>query len=177
MKIKIVFSCLFLIFIKGLIGFKSEFEYYKQIYMNSTNYVIQLQYNFTKMETTSMNLINLCAKAPDLLKKMMDQVDSVIDSDFKPEYRILEQKLPFQEAKDSCNLVGPGCEMASISSMDEKHAIMDVMNEHGIKDAYLRYESITGDIVSHNMIVLNHGFMTEQKFQALTCPESFQYIP
>lgn len=168
---------LFIWLFPGLNTFKSEFEYYKQIYMNSSNYIIQLQYNYTKMETTSMNLVKLCDKAPQYLEEMMAQVESVMDSDFKPTYKVLEQDLPYQEAKDTCFHVGQGCEMATMSSQAEKQVLLELLNEHNLDQAYFQYESLDGEFLSRGKEVLDKEFINKQKFQAEVCPDDFQFLP
>ena len=99
--------------------FKSHFEYYDQIFLNTTSWVLQLSYNLSTLEHHATELLDACNNIPGQLKDLRNEIKV-------RRTPLLKQALfahtnngigfDFLSAQDICLSMGPKCEMAEISS-------------------------------------------------------------
>ena len=157
--------------------FKSDFEYYKQIYLNSSSWIVQLQYNFSKMEISATNFVELCTEAPTQLKMLKSEIESVSQINFNSSLKLINRPQNFVTSVNACLNIASNCQMATISTENEYSEIRRFLSNNLVDRAYLNYHTSEGKLVQNDRVVSSSSFMGKQAYSLKTCPEPFQSFP
>ena len=176
MKFNLFFFVSIFYLIRPTYSFKSYFEYHQQIYLNASSWVVQLQHNYSKMEISASNLVDICEDAPIALNEMKDKIKTIATRDFSPEYKVIPRRYPFKQARQECQLLGKTCDMATINSYDEQETVRILLNQYAITRAYINYHTHNGFLYGSQDKVTNTSYISSKEFHLHACPEHSQAV-
>ena len=159
-------------------AFKAHFEYYDQIYLNTTNWNIQVTYDYSKLENAGTELYEFCRDAPKQLAIIRKEIQSNnVIKKIEGKLSVTPTYDTFYRGKELCSELGPMCRMATIGSQDELHEITKLMRSTNADQAYVDFGTEAGDSYLDGKEPEPTNFLaTETVFSTLSCPPGFQPI-
>ena len=169
-KFATIVSIIFYFNFSHVKAFKSHFEYHQQIYLNASSWVIQLQYNFTKMEVSASNFLDICDHSPETLRNMKTTIKAITEIDFTPRYEATVSHHTAQEARSFCIKKGNDCNLSEINSAEEQERIRAFLSKMGIERAYLNYYTANGELYSETRVMTRTDYVYSKFFDVHVCP-------
>ena len=157
----------------NLDAFKAHVEYYDQIYLNTTNWNIQVTYDYSKLENAGTELYEFCRDAPKQLAIIRKEIQSNnVIKKIEGKLSVTPTYDTFYRGKELCSELGPMCRMASIGSQDELHEITKLMRSTNADQAYVDFGTDAGDSYLDGKEPEPTNFLaTETVFSTLSSPE------
>ena len=176
-KFRQVLAIIFLLtLVRFSFPFKSHFEYYDQVFLNTTTWTIQLTFNLTTLENHATELLEACSKIPTQLKSFKNEINTRKTPVLRKRMFVQthnHQGLDFLTAKDSCEDLGPTCELATIANENDEKLFLKTLEEFGSKQAYTGYHTEDGDIVSPSDTISIDHYLTNKQINARICPRLY----
>lgn len=154
-------------------AFKHHFEYFDQVFINSTQWVIQLTYNYSIMEEHANELNNVCENIPTKLIELKDGIKIANVPQLTDRYIRLPTALPYPKAKTQCRSLGNTCKLASMKSKESKSELLKFMQEQSLFSAHLNYDTRHGNIYNENDLIENFDYLFRQNISIKACPSAY----
>ena len=157
--------------------FKSHFEYYDQIFLNTTSWVLQLSYNLSTLEHHATELLEACNNIPGQLKDLRNEIEVRRTPLLKQALFVHTNNgigFDFLSAQDTCLSMGPKCEMAEISSLNDEKLFLETLENNDINQALINYYTDDGEIKSKSQVLPIDHFLAWKKFHARICPKQYR---
>lgn len=154
-------------------SFKSDFQYFDRVFLNSTSFNLKLTYDVAQLENTSSAFIHSCSDINNELLKVKAQLENLQEHKPEVKYIVNTDRLNFTQAQTACLHTSVSCHLATISETTSARDLANRLEKHNIKNAYIAYSTIDGILTSLNEPLSDKHPINNEPIHVKSCPPSF----
>ena len=154
-------------------GFKSDFQYFDRVFLNSTSFNLKLTYDVTQLENVSSSFIHSCSDINNELLKVKHQLANLQEKKPTIKYLMNTDKQNYTQAETACLHTSVGCHLATITDNMSARDMANFLEKHNVKNAYIAYSTIDGILTSLNEPLTDSHPIHDESIFVKSCPPSF----
>ena len=175
MKVRMFYFLSILFFLmRPTASFKSYFDQFQTIMLNSTSWLLEVKYKFGDLEDKANELQYACLEAPESLKVLKQKIEKFRAPFITSGLYASKHYKNYQEAKDFCNEILPNCHLPIMKDLQYMQDIWEVMDEHDYDLAHVDYSQEDGNLFRSGEAIPDQDPFYNQNFDIVGCPRGFK---